>query len=146
MHPWYSSIRANLEKGFINSRLGDPARPRCTSRAQRVPAVHQHGARADSWRSAAISRLAFSPGVGYQAPMSDESIDELARKLAESVPGSLRAMRADLEANFRSVLAAGLGRLDLVTREEFEVQRAVLARTREKLEALERRLEELETD
>jgi len=53
-------------------------------------------------------------------------------------------MRKDLEENFRSVLAAGLSKLDLVTREEFEVQEAVLARTREKLEALEKRLEGFE--
>ncbi len=53
-------------------------------------------------------------------------------------------MREDLETNFRSVLATGLNKLDLVTREEFEVQRAVLARTREKLEALEKRLAEHE--
>jgi hypothetical protein len=74
--------------------------------------------------------------------MSERSIDELAKKLADAVPEGLRAMREDLESNFRSVLAAGLGKLDLVTREEFEVQRAVLQRTREKLEALEQRLEE----
>ena len=78
--------------------------------------------------------------------MSERSIDELARKLADSVPEGLRAMREDLESNFRSVLATGLNKLDLVTREEFEVQRAVLQRTREKLEALERRLTELEGD
>ncbi len=53
-------------------------------------------------------------------------------------------MRNDLEASFRSVLQSGLGKLDLVTREEFEVQEAVLARVREKLEALEARLEEHE--
>ena len=53
-------------------------------------------------------------------------------------------MQKDLEQNFRSVLDAGLGKLDLVTREEFEVQEAVLARTREKLEALEQRLAEYE--
>ncbi len=53
-------------------------------------------------------------------------------------------MRKDLESNFRSVLQSGLGKLDLVTREEFEVQEAVLARMREKLEALEERLKEHE--
>ena len=53
-------------------------------------------------------------------------------------------MREDLQKNFRSVLQSGIGRLDLVTREEFEVQEAVLARTREKLQALELRLQELE--
>ena len=76
--------------------------------------------------------------------MSDKSIEDLARKLAESLPEGLRAVREDIETNFRAVLKSGLSRLDLVTREEFEVQEAVLARTREKLEALEARLAELE--
>jgi len=76
--------------------------------------------------------------------MSDKSIEDLARKLAEALPESLRSMRQDIEDNFRSVLKSGLGKLDLVTREEFEVQEAVLARTREKLEALEARLKEFE--
>jgi len=77
--------------------------------------------------------------------MAIESIDELARRLAESVPQGLRSMKDDLEKNFQSVLRAGLGKLDLVTREEFEVQEAVLARTRQKLEALEERLVSIET-
>jgi BMFP domain-containing protein YqiC len=72
--------------------------------------------------------------------MTNDSIENLARKLADSVPAGLRSMRNDLEENFRSVLKGGLGKLDLVTREEFEVQEAVLARTREKLAALEERL------
>jgi BMFP domain-containing protein YqiC len=76
--------------------------------------------------------------------MSNDSIQDLARKLAETVPEGLRAMQKDLEQNFRSVLDAGLGKLDLVSREEFEVQEAVLARTREKLDALEQRLAEYE--
>jgi BMFP domain-containing protein YqiC len=76
--------------------------------------------------------------------MSDKSIEDLARKLVESLPEGLRAVREDVETNFRSVLKSGLSRLDLVTREEFEVQEAVLAKTREKLEALEQRLAELE--
>lgn len=65
-------------------------------------------------------------------------LDELARRLSSLVPPGLRESREELQQNFKSVLQAGLGKLDLVTREEFEVQRAVLARTREKLEALER--------
>ena len=76
--------------------------------------------------------------------MTDESIENIARKLAEAVPEGLRSVREDLENNFRTVLSASLNKLDLVTREEFEVQEAVLARTREKLEALEARLEEIE--
>lgn len=88
--------------------------------------------------------LAFWPGLRYQTAMTDQSLDDLVKKLAEAVPAGLRSLQKDLEENFRSVLQAGLGKLDLVTREEFEVQEAVLARTREKLEALEKRLEEFE--
>ena len=65
-------------------------------------------------------------------------LDDLARRLSSLVPQSLRDSRDELQQNFKQVLQAGLGKLDLVTREEFDVQRAVLLRTREKLEALER--------
>lgn len=73
-------------------------------------------------------------------------IDDLARRLAESVPESLRALQMDLDQNLKAALQSGLGRLDLVTREEFDVQQGVLRRTRERLEALEKRLEALERD
>ena len=76
--------------------------------------------------------------------MSNDSLDDLARRLVDAIPQGLRSVQEDLEKNFRSVLQAGLTKLDLVTREEFEVQEAVLARTREKLEALEERLKEFE--
>ncbi len=76
--------------------------------------------------------------------MTDESIENLARKLAESMPEGLRSVRDDLETNFRAVLRASLSKLDLVTREEFEVQEAVLRKTREKLDRLEATLAELE--
>ncbi|MCR6701367.1 MAG: accessory factor UbiK family protein [Dokdonella sp.] len=72
------------------------------------------------------------------------SIDELASRLADLVPPGLREAREDLTSNFRAVLAGGLRQLDLVTREEFDVQRCVLLRTREKLEALERQVATLE--
>ena len=70
-------------------------------------------------------------------------IDDLARRLSGLVPPGLREGREELQQNFKSVLQAGLGKLDLVTREEFDVQRAVLARTRERLEAMERDLSDL---
>jgi len=76
--------------------------------------------------------------------MTDDSVESLASKLAEAVPEGLRSVREDLESNFRAVLRSSLSKLDLVTREEFEVQEAVLAKTRDKLEALEERLKELE--
>ena len=75
-----------------------------------------------------------------------KNIDDLARRLSDLVPPGMKDARADLEQNFRATLRAGLGRLDLVTREEFEVQRAVLLRTREKLEQLERTVAALEAD
>lgn len=71
-------------------------------------------------------------------------LDDLARRLYEALPSGLREAQRDLEANFRSVLQSVLGRLDLVTREEFDVQTEVLKRTREKLESINRRLLELE--
>jgi BMFP domain-containing protein YqiC len=76
--------------------------------------------------------------------MARETIDKLAKKLAEAVPQGIRSVQEDLEANFRSVLRSGLSKLDLVTREEFEVQQAVLAKTRARLEALEGRLAAME--
>lgn len=90
--------------------------------------------------------LAFSLGVRYQIAMTDESIENLARKLAESMPEGLRSIRDDLETNFRAVLRASLSKLDLVTREEFEVQEAVLKKTREKLDRLEAKLVALENE
>jgi BMFP domain-containing protein YqiC len=81
------------------------------------------------------------------APNFDpRSLDDLARKLAESVPPQLRAVKQDLEANFKSVLQAGLAKLDLVTRQEFDVQSGVLSRTREKLQGVEQRLAALEAE
>lgn len=72
------------------------------------------------------------------------SLDELARQLADAVPQNLKVLGEDLERNFKSMLHSGLERMELVTREEFDVQAAVLERTREKLETMEARLAELE--
>ena len=88
--------------------------------------------------------LAFRATLRYQAGMSEKTLQDLVRKLADAVPDGLQSVRSDLEKNFRSVLQSGLDKLELVTREEFEVQEAVLQRTREKLEALEERLKEFE--
>lgn len=83
--------------------------------------------------------------TGSQFGMIDLGhIDELARRLGSLVPPGLREGREELQQNFKSVLQSGLGRLDLVTREEFDVQRTVLLRTREQLEALQRTVAELE--
>lgn len=76
--------------------------------------------------------------------MAKDSIEKLATALARAVPQGLRSVGDDLEKNFSSVLRSGLNKLDLVTREEFEVQEAVLARTRANLDAMEARLTALE--
>ena len=73
-----------------------------------------------------------------------KSLDELARKLADAVPPGLAALGNDLEHNFKAVLQAGLAKLDLVTRQEFDIQAAVLRRSRERLEELEKRIAALE--
>jgi BMFP domain-containing protein YqiC len=76
--------------------------------------------------------------------MDSKLIEEMARKLAETVPPGVRALQADMEKNFRALLEAGLAKMNLVTREEFDVQQRVLERSREKLTALEAKLAELE--
>lgn len=72
------------------------------------------------------------------------NLDDLVRQLMGSIPDSLRAVGDDLENNFRGLLKSGLERMDLVTREEFDLQVAVLERTRTRLEALEVELKQLE--
>jgi BMFP domain-containing protein YqiC len=76
--------------------------------------------------------------------LDPKSLDELARRLSESLPPGMALLRDELERNFRAVLQSGLARLDLVNRQEFDVQTGVLRRTRERLEQLEQRLAALE--
>lgn len=76
--------------------------------------------------------------------MISESVEKLVKQLSSSLPEGVQAVRDDIESGFRSVLNHSFDRLDIVTREEYEVQAQVLAKTREKLEALEKRLNELE--
>jgi BMFP domain-containing protein YqiC len=71
-------------------------------------------------------------------------IDDLARQISERIPAGVRGLQQDLEQNIHSVLQNALAKLDLVTREEFDVQTRVLARTREKLDQQEKIIEELE--
>ena len=76
--------------------------------------------------------------------MNNEFIADLAKRLREAVPDTAHGAAKDLETNFRALLQSALGRGDYVTFEEFEAQKRVLQRTREKVEALERELAELE--
>ena len=72
------------------------------------------------------------------------AIDDLARRLSNLVPPGMSQARDDLEQNIKATLQMSLRKLELVTREEFDVQRAVLLRTGEKMDALERTVEQLE--
>ena len=76
--------------------------------------------------------------------MNTQDIDQIVLRLVSLVPPGLAQAQQDLQLNFQDVLAQGLRRLDLVTREEFEVQTQVLARTRAKVDELEQRVAELE--
>ncbi len=76
--------------------------------------------------------------------MENVGIDDIARKLFEGLPEAARTMRRDIENNFRAVLQANLGKLDLTTRSEFDVQAKLLERTRSRLEQLELRVATLE--
>jgi hypothetical protein len=76
--------------------------------------------------------------------MDNAGIEDIARQLFERLPEAARTMRRDIESNFRAVLQSGLGRLDLTTRDEFDVQTKVLERTRSRLEQLELRIAALE--
>jgi len=71
-------------------------------------------------------------------------IDDLARQISETIPAGMKDLQVDVKKNIRTLLEGTLAKLDLITREEFDVQSRVLARTREKLEHLERLVSELE--
>ena len=71
-------------------------------------------------------------------------LDEVSQKLTAFLPEGLQSVQKDIEKNFKTVLQNSFSRMDLVTREEFDVQSAVLSRTREKLEQLEKQVAALE--
>jgi BMFP domain-containing protein YqiC len=70
--------------------------------------------------------------------------DDLSKRFAETIPSSIRQMQSDIEKNAHVMLQAAFAKMDLVTREEFDVQQGVLARTRAKLDALEKQVADLE--
>jgi BMFP domain-containing protein YqiC len=71
-------------------------------------------------------------------------IDDLSRKLSESLPPGVDRMKNEAEEQFRLVLARSFEKMNLVSREEFDTQTAVLKRTREKLEQLQEKVTQLE--
>jgi BMFP domain-containing protein YqiC len=73
-----------------------------------------------------------------------KQLEDLAAKLSQVIPPSLKGLRHELESNFRAVLRANLERFDLVSRDRFDTQAELLARTQTRLTAMEKRLQALE--
>ena len=71
------------------------------------------------------------------------TFDDLAKKITGLLPGNIQQIQQDLESNIKALLQNSLSKMNLVTREEFDVQSALLARTREKLDQLEKQLAEI---
>jgi BMFP domain-containing protein YqiC len=75
--------------------------------------------------------------------MSSDALEQLTKRISSLIPGDVKHVKADIETNIHSLLQTSLAKMNLVTREEFDVQSAVLQRTREKLELLEKEFDRL---
>ena len=73
----------------------------------------------------------------------NDTLEQLSKRISSLIPGDIKHMQDDVENNVRSLLQTSLTKMNLVTREEFDVQSAVLQRTREKLEQLEKQIEKI---
>ncbi|GEA13593.1 accessory factor UbiK family protein [Alteromonas sp. KUL49] len=78
--------------------------------------------------------------------LDPKKLEELAKQIADAVPPGVKNIAEEAEGKIKQVLQAQLSKLDLVTREEFDIQSQVLIKTREKLEAMEARIAKLEAD
>jgi ubiquinone biosynthesis accessory factor UbiK len=78
-------------------------------------------------------------------PFNSTALDDLAKRLADAVPESVKSFGRDLEGNFKAVLQGQLAKLDLVTRQDFDVQSAILQRTQARIAELEARVRALES-
>lgn len=76
--------------------------------------------------------------------INTDFIDDLVKRLSNAIPPNVQNIKKDVEHNFHAVLQSAFAKLDLVTREEFDAQIGVLAKTRQKLTELERQVIHLE--
>lgn len=76
--------------------------------------------------------------------IDSKAIDDMVRRISDSLPSGVKAFQEDIEKNVRATLHGVFERMDLVTREEFDVQMAVLERTRERVMELESQVRHLE--
>jgi BMFP domain-containing protein YqiC len=143
----FSRVRKNNGLAQNVLKTQQLARTAWVHRARRARAgMHLFGA-ADA--RARLRRRLYNGDVLFHQTrlglmLDSKQIDDLARRLAEQAPKGLKVLQEDLNRSFRATLEAGLSRLELISREEFDVQAAVLARTREKLTALEKQVAALE--
>lgn len=105
----------------------------CTKEMRRSGIPHPVGAKT----GACIALLHFAK----EAPVDTKLLDELNRRVSDLIAAT---PAKDIEKNLRALLSSAFSRLDLVTREEFDVQQEVLRHTREKLQQMEARVAELE--
>jgi len=77
--------------------------------------------------------------------IDNKTLDELTNKLSGLLPDGIKMMQDDMQKNIRAMLESALSNMQLVSREEFDVQTALLARTNEKLQQLEQQLQQLES-
>ena len=78
--------------------------------------------------------------------MNPKTLEDIAERVVKALPKDLSRLGDEISGGLRRAVSAALEKADLVTREEFDVQSAVLARSREKLEALETKLDALERE
>lgn len=118
---------------------------KCT-RAGTARLVHSFRARTKSVPTAQERHpvLFLPPSQGIRTMNDQPLIDRIMAELSQRLPAGLGQLRGEVEANARAVLREAITRLDLITREEFDVQQQVLGRTRARLEQLEQIVEQLE--
>jgi BMFP domain-containing protein YqiC len=137
-HPGARPAILDLGRCSFRARAGAQMNQRLSGRAcEKRTELAQSAHRSALWRG---------DFQGAEVTFFDSNrLDDLSRRLADSVPESFRAFGREMEGNFKAVLQSQLAKLDLVSRQEFDVQAALLERTQAKLAALEARLKELET-
>ena len=77
--------------------------------------------------------------------LGPKHLDELSRRVLDNLPSGFSALHEDVRQNMRAAVSGAVEKMELVTREEFDVQAGVLQRTRKRLEAMEARIAALET-
>lgn len=88
--------------------------------------------------------MAENPFTSASRLFDPRRLEEVVERVQRALPADVANLGEDVKRNVQAAIEASLRRMDIVTREEFDIQSAVLARTREQLEQLERRLADLE--